>query len=136
MAQLRSLLMDPMFASALKLTADFNRQTPQGGMYHFKRGITLTTWGEEITVTLMPIDTFNCNVEVKSECRMPTQVVDWGKNRSNVEAVFVYIFKNIARYAPVSAPPPQPVAAQFCSRCGTKLMPDSNFCTKCGAKVR
>jgi hypothetical protein len=42
--------------------------------------MSLRSWGENITVTVGTDGT----TEIVSECRFPTQFVDWGKNRANV----------------------------------------------------
>ena len=36
------------------------------------------SWGENITITVR----MNGNVEIMSECRLPTPIVDWGKNKA------------------------------------------------------
>ena len=39
------------------------------------------SWGEKITVQFLP----NGSISVCSACAFPLQLVDWGKNRQNVE---------------------------------------------------
>ncbi len=58
---------------------------------NLRHGMSLSSWGEEITVTIVPVDAVNCNVTVHSKCTMPTQLIDWGKNGKIVDQVFQFI---------------------------------------------
>ena len=42
--------------------------------------INLLSWGEKVFITFLPGNA----ISVTSKCAMPTQCIDWGKNRSNV----------------------------------------------------
>jgi hypothetical protein len=44
--------------------------------------VNLWSWGERVSITFGPRGT----VLVTSKCALPTQCLDWGKNRSNVTA--------------------------------------------------
>jgi len=44
-------------------------------------------------------------VTVRSECLMPTQMLDWGRNRRNVNAVFQYIASAACAYDTVAVGP-------------------------------
>lgn len=44
--------------------------------------VNIWSWGERVSVH----DLGNGRWSVESKCRFPMQVVDWGKNRQNVEA--------------------------------------------------
>jgi hypothetical protein len=58
-----------------------------GGGY--LRGITKTgwrSWGENVEAWIGP-GPRGATVQLRSACSLPTQVVDWGKNRQNVELV-------------------------------------------------
>ena len=46
----------------------------------FRVGTSWMSWGELVTVTFLP-----SSVSIASQCRLDTQVEDWGKNRSNCE---------------------------------------------------
>ena len=48
---------------------------------YIKSSITLWSWGEKIQIRYLP----NQNIEIKSECTLPTQCFDWGKNQKNVQ---------------------------------------------------
>ena len=45
-------------------------------------GMNWSSWGERITITPE-----HGSIRVVSECTFPLQVIDWGKNRKNVELV-------------------------------------------------
>ena len=64
-----------------------------GGSYivNLRHGMSISSWGEDITVTIVPVDAANCNVTVHSKCAMPTQLIDWGKNAKIVDKVFQFI---------------------------------------------
>lgn len=47
-----------------------------------RHGISCSSWGERITIT----PEYH-SIRVVSECTAPLQVIDWGKNRKNVELV-------------------------------------------------
>ncbi len=44
-------------------------------------GANLWSWGEAVTVVRLG----DGRLSVESRCRMPLQIMDWGKNRQNVE---------------------------------------------------
>ncbi len=73
---------------------------PNGVWFRIHHGTTFTSWGEKITVTLTDLGGATA-VDILSECGMPTQVVDWGKNASNVRVLFDY---RSARVAAQSCP--------------------------------
>jgi hypothetical protein len=49
-----------------------------------KKGMSLTSWGNNITVSITR-SLNGCYVDVLSECAMPTQVIDWGSNEGNIK---------------------------------------------------
>ena len=119
--------------------------------YRFKHGISLTSWGENITIQLTRMAENVTNMNVISECALPTQLVDWGKNTENINKIFNYM--DYAVPAAMSAPaaqntvPPQgynqqpPVMnhqaneVKKCVNCGAQLVNGAMFCTACGSKV-
>ncbi|MFG2045220.1 hypothetical protein [Dactylosporangium sp. NPDC048998] len=50
------------------------------GWIRARAPINVRSWGEDITVTVGA----DGQVEIVSECRLATQILDWGKNRANV----------------------------------------------------
>ena len=136
--QLAMLLRDPGFAAALGLK--FQSEEPQhgGALFRYNKGITMLSYGERILITVMPAAVNSVNVTIRSECVMPTQIVDWGANKNNVMAVINYISANAYRYQPVrqpQQPAPQPAAQQggFCPKCGAPAK--GAFCAYCGTRI-
>jgi hypothetical protein len=54
------------------------------GQITAKAGVNVRTWGENIHVYVDPED----RVYITSKSRFPLTLVDWGKNRWNVERIF------------------------------------------------
>jgi hypothetical protein len=55
-------------------------QGAMGGMWHVSPGVSLMSWGETMTIAPLAPNI----LRVRSECGMPTQCIDWGKNEKNV----------------------------------------------------
>ena len=62
-----------------------------GCCFRLQRTISAASWGEDISLTILPVDAYNCSVQIYSECSMPTQLVDMGRNKKNVAELFAYI---------------------------------------------
>lgn len=62
-----------------------------GAWLQIKHGISFTSWGENITVILTPVGMEQTSVLIRSECALPTQIIDWGKNKKNVEKLIQYL---------------------------------------------
>ena len=123
----------------------------------------MKSYGEKITVTLTDLGGTATNVRIHSECGMPTQLMDLGKNMENVTYLFGFLTQGLPQVQyqpqPVRQPVQQPYQAQpavqqpyqavrtqqqeqpqaagpkFCFRCGAKLTPGAKFCTSCGGKI-
>lgn len=54
--------------------------------------ISWLSWAETISAQLDD----NHILQLKSKCSMPTQCLDWGKNRRNIEKLVAEIHKNLA----------------------------------------
>ena len=80
--------------AGLNVTLKSENPVENGVWYRIHHGTSFASWGEKITVTLENGGT-SSRVTVLSECGMPTQVIDWGKNASNVRAVFAYLEKGM-----------------------------------------
>jgi hypothetical protein len=118
--------------------------------YRFHHGTTFTSWGEKITIRIEEISIAKTFMSIHSECGMPTQIIDWGKNNQNVCNIFEYIRRELQNPSAIpSAPsyepketyrtPEQPKAESvinFCNKCGARVIKDSNFCVNCGNKLR
>lgn len=122
-------------------------EIPGAYQFNFKHDVSLTSWGEDITVTLHPIEEGKTSVVIRSECALPTQVIDWGKNKENVNAMLRHLdtflpmnFEdaNANGQIPQNTAPNGVVTASapFCPKCGVAVSADAKFCSKCGTKVK
>ena len=130
--QLALLLQDRCFAARMNWSLHESYPTPTGSCYVFFSNISMTSWSEKITVTLTssgPNDTY---VHILSKCVLPTQLVDWGKNKKNVEAVSAYILENMEHYRHRQAAPPPHQGFGFCRHCGAPRTGIGSFCPSCG----
>lgn len=59
-------------------------------------GLSLSSWGEHVTINIYQDGT----ISIYSECIMPLQCFDWGKNKKNV----FRFFNQLAAFMPQQAP--------------------------------
>ena len=114
--------------------------TPTGVWFRVHHGASMASWGEKITVTLTPMGQ-QTKVNIFSECGMPTQLIDYGKNRKVVNYLFDFIMRpgygqpaqnqDYAQQQAQSVQQPAP-QARFCTACGKAITPGARFCTNCG----
>lgn len=134
--QVCTVISDFQFCSFLKL--GFKSENPiQGGiMYFFNSSANLSSWGEDIDITVLYHSETTAQVIIKSKCTLPTQVIDWGKNKANVEKIYNYLTSRLAYTPPLNnAQSQQATAVRFCTKCGARLDAAANFCYACGAQV-
>ena len=62
-----------------------------GAIFRFEHGVSFSSWGEIITITLTPYGPAQCVALVCSECMVPTQIIDWGKNNNNVSEILQFM---------------------------------------------
>ena len=137
-------------SAGLNLSFQSENPTPDGGVwFRILHGMSFSSYGEKITITLTP-NPAGTDVHILSECGMPTQLVDYGKNKSNVQVIFKYLEEGMPQAGAFAqaqaAPAPQPQAApeqqvrqataSFCPNCGSPVNPGSNFCGKCGTRLQ
>jgi len=125
------LFHDRFFYDTLGFTLLSESITPMGATFYLQHGVSFSSWGESISVNIVALDRQTLRVDVYSECDMPTQIVDWGKNRENVDKIFQYVFANIGRYAGMAQ---NAAPKKFCTKCGKQLAFNANFCSGCGEK--
>lgn len=134
---LKALLKDPVFCQILKLEFQSEISNESGIWYCFNHGVTFSSWGEKITLVLSPISQGQTRVDISSECSLPTQVIDWGKNKQNTTAIFNYIISYLPHYQATTVAIPNatayPANQKYCTCCGTALASNAKFCVKCGA---
>ena len=99
--------------AGLNVNLKSENPTPTGVWFRILHGFSMASYGEKITVTLENLGG-GTGVHILSECGMPTQVVDWGKNASNVRVIFAYLEQGLPVGQPMNAPqqPAQPWAQQ------------------------
>lgn len=135
---LQALLKDPVFCQILNLKFQSEILNGSNIWYCFDHGVTFSSWGEKITLSLTPIPQGQTRVDVSSECRMPTQIIDWGINKQNTTAIFNYIISYLPHYQAALSTVPNTTASsanqKYCICCGTLLASDAKFCIKCGSK--
>ena len=125
-------------AAGLKFTIAGESPVQNGLMFLLSHSISFSSWGETIKVYLIAQGNQTV-VDVYSECALPTQIVDWGKNKENVAKVFGYLMQGGAQqsyYQPQQncAQPQQ--NAVVCPNCGKRLDPSFVFCDNCGTRVK
>ena len=75
---------------------------PAYGHIEAKASVGLRSWGENITITVAP----DGRTDIRSACR-GIQLVDYGKNKANVTALFTAIGQFLQPQPPqAGAPPP------------------------------
>ena len=122
--------------AGLNISLTSENPTPTGIWFRFVHGMSFRSYGEKITVTLTPHGP-TTDIHILSECGMPTQIIDYGKNRSNVTAIYQFIDSDLGVVPPAQQPAPQAAAApavKYCPQCGRQAAADANFCAACGNK--
>lgn len=68
----------------------------RGGVYfELIHSISFSSWGENISLHMSPYNDTQTLIEIKSECSLPTQLVDWGKNKKNVTTIMSYLLAGV-----------------------------------------
>ena len=115
MEQLVNILRSPGFSAPLNITLKSENPSPSGVWFRFHHGMSWVSYGEKITITLTPLAATTILVQIHSECGMPTQIIDWGKNRSVVTNIYnqlmISLTSNPDAYSAQSAPQQAPQAA-------------------------
>ncbi len=138
-------------AAGLKFGISGEQPIPNGLLFFLRHGACLASWGESIKLALVAQGD-QTGVDILSECSLGTQVVDWGKNRENVIALFNYLTQGNPYLGQGYAPPqqsfPQPqqggapapqaaaVGSVTCPNCGNSVEGNAAFCTVCGMRLR
>ena len=131
--QLSNVIRSSSFSNQLNLKWVSENPAPSGVWFWFHHGMSFSSYGEKVIITLTPISNAATKVDIHSECSVPTQIVDWGKNKQVVNSIYDFLLSASAHFTP-----PQPVQAPlgFCTKCGKKITEKTNFCSACGAKLR
>ena len=62
-----------------------------GVIFEMVHDISFTSWGENITIEMYPLNEAQTVVDILSKCVMPTQVFDMGQNKNNVNDILGYL---------------------------------------------
>ena len=130
------------FARTLNLEMKSENPTVEGVWYRFHHSMTMTSWGEKITITLKPLPDGQTEVDILSECGMPTQIVDWGQNKKNIAAIFAYLDKALSATAYTQQAVERKIDPSngdtpcFCRYCGAQIKERDIYCFNCGKKVK
>ncbi len=78
---------DEVFQACMKAVSQcgfrITQSNPEAGQIEARARMGLRSWGENITITVSP----EGRADIKSSCR-GIQVIDYGKNKANVNALF------------------------------------------------
>ena len=108
---------------------------PDGVWFRIIHGFSAKSYGEKITVTLKMLAQGGVWVDVHSECGMPTQLFDMGKNKQNVELIFSYLENGMPAPAVQQNTAAPQAGKRFCPHCGKPVTPGSAFCAGCGNRL-
>ena len=127
-------------SAGLNLSITSENPTPEGVWFRILHGGSYKSYGEKITITLTPTPA-GTDILIHSECGMPTQLFDGGKNKSNVAVIFRYLEAGMPQPAPLPVQQPAPVqpvapAVKYCTLCGKQNKAESVFCSSCGGRFR
>ena len=85
-------LRSPPIREFLKIKWVAEERLPNGPLhYQYQHGVNMASWGETIDIWLTALGERATQVDIRSECYLPTQVIAWGKNHENVVNLFMYL---------------------------------------------
>ena len=134
------------FYSRFYLDLELVEESYNGTVFHYHHGMSLSSWGEFIKIILEDLGEEGVRVEVRSECVVDQQVIDWGKNRENTWDIIVFIAERV-KYEPIvtldnmlekvkgEARKEPDLSINCCNNCGTRLSAEYLFCPACGARL-
>ena len=68
-----------------------DRVDPQRYQISLTNGMSAFSWGENITISFYDAMNSTTRIIAHSRCKMPTQIMDGGRNRNNVESIRQFI---------------------------------------------
>lgn len=135
-----TVIRSPQFWAPLNLNLKSETPIQNGVMFRMSASINFSSWGEQIDIIVVYVNESSVHVTIRSECVMPTQIVDWGKNKQNVEKICSSLAatltatraynQNVAASAPKQAS-----QTCFCTYCGAKNETTYKYCGNCGAPI-
>lgn len=100
-------------------------------------GISWKSWGESITLQLTDVDDGKSIIKFLSASDFA--LIDWGKNKDNIYKITNALHQELNTLRPIESLVPGATSTagkNFCSHCGTKLIPNAKFCSACGEKLQ
>jgi len=70
---------------------------PQNYRIHLSNGASLTSWGEDIVISFYDPMNGGTRIIVHSKPKLSTVLIDYGKNKKNVESIAQYIVSMYGR---------------------------------------
>lgn len=143
--QVKNVIRSKIFLEKMRLELCGENVTPSSVVYEFHCKMTFTSYGEHITAILTPIDVSTTAITIFSKCCVPTQIVDWGKNKQNVANFFSNLVDHINHLPPQPVKQPveqhiqpsaQPTTPCFCQHCGAPIGAQAVFCNQCGNRIK
>lgn len=64
---------------------------PQNFRIHLSKGASISSWGESMTISFFDPMNGGTRIIVNSKPKLATTLIDYGKNKKNVEAIVQYI---------------------------------------------
>jgi hypothetical protein len=110
----------------------FLNMTPSsaGATFWYRRGMTMTSWGERICVIVAAVGPYATQVTIHSECEYAAQIADWGQNRNNVVSIFLHLERFVMK-----STGPAPAQTRLCPHCQKTVAASSRFCKFCGYPI-
>ncbi|WP_226668084.1 hypothetical protein [Metabacillus litoralis] len=72
-------------------SAKITYENQEKGLLIFKTGINWRTWGDVVEIALNEINPSSTKISIHSRPRVPTTLVDYGKNAENVQQIINFI---------------------------------------------
>ena len=137
--QIVSIVKDTSFAQALNLKIKSENPNGDGFWFRFHHGVSFASWGEKITLTVIPAEFNTVKITVESKCAVPMQILDFGQNVQNVRKIFGHIESQVpvnaqGKFTTASEPSNPTSEIKMCTNCGNKIPGGDKFCSGCGAK--
>ncbi len=108
--------------------------------FNLKAGVSLWSWGENITLTLTENNNGETIINILSTPKtgiMFGGAMDMGKNRKNIQNLYNAISQELLSYPQINQQIQQNTKdnTKFCTQCGAQLSMDAKFCSNCGFKT-
>jgi hypothetical protein len=110
----------------------------QLGRILIRTSMSMKSWGEDLVIQLSPA-AGGTELRIHSSSRL--QVVDWGKNRQNLDKFISLIASCLSRAPQADTGKDVPdqayteTKAAFCCNCGARIISGGKFCSSCGRPV-